>query len=31
MSSGLTIPFEYYRDFRDWLKQKSSQEWEGVD
>ncbi|HLP41724.1 MAG TPA: hypothetical protein VK465_09480 [Fibrobacteria bacterium] len=31
MSSGLAVPFEYYWDFRDWLKQKSSQEWEGVD
>jgi hypothetical protein len=30
MSSGLAVPFEYYWDFRDWLKQKSSQEWEGV-
>lgn len=31
MSSGLKVPFEYYWDFRDWLKGKSSQEWEGVD
>lgn len=31
MSSGLKVPFEYYWDFRDWLKEKASQEWEGVD
>jgi hypothetical protein len=30
MSSGLKVPFEYYWDFRDWLKGKTSQEWEGI-
>jgi len=31
MSSGLKVPFEYYWDFRDWLKSKSSQDMEGID
>ncbi|MBK9419049.1 MAG: peptidoglycan-binding protein [Flavobacteriales bacterium] len=31
MGSGLRVPFTYYWDFRDWLKAKTSQEWEGVD
>ncbi|MCB9497502.1 MAG: peptidoglycan-binding protein [Fibrobacteria bacterium] len=30
MSSGLSVPFEYYWDFRDWLKGKTTQDWEGT-
>jgi hypothetical protein len=27
MASGLTVPTEYYWDFRDWLKQKTGEDW----
>lgn len=30
METGLAVPFEYYWDFRDWLKSKLSEEWDGV-
>jgi hypothetical protein len=30
METGLKVPFEYYWDFRDWLKSKISEDLEGI-